>query len=206
MPGRARLPADPHHDRARRAVRARLVRRVDVPRSEAPDVGQGSAVRVRHRARVRAGGAVPGEVLPGRDGVHRPRCRDHLPVSVHHDLPRARRVRVDRDGRVPARAAGAVRLPAVDRRARVGPGQAGRGPRRRHRAARGRRARARRSRPRGRRSRDDVRPTTPGRPRSGPRIGQSQLPHRTASRTSSTGRARARCGPRPSVSRAARSR
>ena len=46
----------------------------------------------------------------------------------------------------------------------------------------------------------------PGRPRSGPRIGQLQLPHRRASKTSSTGRARARCGPRRSVSRAARSR
>ena len=37
----------------------------------------------------------------------------------------------DRDGRVPARAARAVRVPAVDRRRVVGTGEAGRAPRRR---------------------------------------------------------------------------
>ena len=55
-----------------------------------PDVGEGGAVRVRDRARVRARRALPGEVLSGRDGVHRARRRDRLPVSVHHGLPRAR--------------------------------------------------------------------------------------------------------------------
>ena len=79
-------------------------------------------------------------------------------------------------------AAGAVRLPPLHRRARLGPGQAGRDPRRRHRAARGRRTGPRRPRPRGRRHRAES--TTGKAAVDGTRIGQPQLPHRTASRTS----------------------
>ena len=75
---------------------AALLPRVDHPRPEAADHGEASAVRVRHRARARAGRALPGEVLPGRDGVHRPRRRDHLPVSVHDGVPRPRRLRARR--------------------------------------------------------------------------------------------------------------
>ena len=127
-----------------------------------PTSAKQAPVRVRHRARVRAGRALPGEVLPGRDGVHRPRRRDRLPLSVHHRVPRARRLRPHHHGRLPARPARAVRLPALHRRARVGSGEAGDDARRRDRAARRRRARTRRPRPRrGRCARSDQ-PDEPG--------------------------------------------
>ena len=103
--------------------------RVGAPGPEAADRGEGSAVRVRDRARDRAGRAVPGEVLPGRDGVHRPRRRDHLPLSLHHGPQGSRRLRARHDGRVPARGARAVRLPPLHRCGRVGPGAPSRGAR-----------------------------------------------------------------------------
>ncbi len=83
-----RLPADPHDDRLGRDLRRGVVRRVDAARRAAPtDVGEDRSLRVRHRVRVGAGGALPGALLPGRADVHRPRRRDHLPVPVHDRLP-----------------------------------------------------------------------------------------------------------------------
>ena len=153
-----RVSAHPHHDDPGGALRVGVVPRVHVARPQAAHVGEGSPVRVRHRAGIRAGGTVPGEVLPGRDGLHRPRRRDHLPLSLRHDHARlrARRLRVDPHGRVPARAARAVRVPPLHRRARVGTGQAGHLTCRRRRAARGGCARARRTRPRRCRSLPDA--------------------------------------------------
>ena len=123
------IPADPHDDRPGRPLRVAVVRRVAAARAAAPDVGEAGAVRVRHRARARARRALPGEVLPGRDGFI------VLDVEIVFLYPFAtvfRRLGLLRpvvDGRLRARAARAVRVPAVGRRARVGTGASRSSPR-----------------------------------------------------------------------------
>ena len=123
------VPADPHDDHAGHDLRGGVVLRVEAADDEAPDEGEDRVLRVRHRLGAGAGRAVPGALLPRRADVHRPRRRDHLPLPLHHHLPRARRLRARADGDVPAGADRAVRLPALGRRARLGTGAPG------HRAA-----------------------------------------------------------------------
>ena len=118
-----RLPPDPRHGRARRRVRPALVHRVAAARAATAELREAESVRVRHRSRAGAGRALSGQVLPGRDELHRARRRDRLPVPVRGRVPRSRRVRPVRDGCVRPRAAGAVRVSAVGRRARVGTGE-----------------------------------------------------------------------------------
>ena len=194
-----RLPPDPRHGRARRRVRDALVHRVAAARAAAPELGEAGSVRVRDRARAGAGGALSGQVLSGRDELHRARRRDRLPVSVLGRVPRPRRVRPVRDGHLRARVARPVRVPAVGRRARVGTGA-----RTCCNACPGRccapatrcttRTRSRRpSEPRSRRP-------------DGSRPGPAQLRRPRVSKTSCVGAGATRCSRPRSVSRVARSR
>ena len=67
---------------ARRRVRRAQLRRLAPAGAAPPVVGQGGAVRVRHRAQPRAARALPGPLLPRRDDLHHVRHRDHLPLPV----------------------------------------------------------------------------------------------------------------------------
>ena len=76
---------------AGRAVRRAQLLRLAPARAAPPVVGQGGAVRVRHRAQPRATRALPGHVLRRRDAVRDVRHRDHLhlPVRRRPPVPRA---------------------------------------------------------------------------------------------------------------------
>ena len=187
------------------AVRVAVVRRLEAARAEATDLGEAGAVRVRHRARVRAGRALPGEVLPGRDersssstsrSSSSIRSRPCSAVSARYGLVV--------DGRVPARAARAVRLPAVGRRARLGSG-ASRSSSRIVRSACCAPSACRTRRPRPTRERRRRRTSPEGRV-DGPRAGPAQLPHRRARGPRALGPPQLGVARRRSVSRAARSR
>ena len=89
---------------------------------------QALALRVRHRARPRAARALPGALLPDRDDLHRLRHRDHLPLPLGGHLPGPRCLRARRDAALHGGRARVVRLPAEQRRPRLGPRQAGAAP------------------------------------------------------------------------------
>src|SRR3954452_25262184 len=108
-----RVPPDPCDGRARGRVRVVLVHRVAVARAAATELREAGSVRVRNRSRARTRGALSGQVLFGRDGVHRARRRDRLPVSVRGRVPWTRRVRPLRDGDLRRRPARPVRVPVV---------------------------------------------------------------------------------------------
>ena len=165
------VPPAARHVRARGRVRRAVVPRVGAARAPTADCGQGGAVRVRDRARPRAGRALPGALLPGRDDLHHLRHRDHLPLPVGRGLPAARAVRAVGDGGVRGRGVRLVRLPDRQRRPRLGPGEAD---------ASDARPRCVRHRPHHRVDGPAGRDERVGaRPRShGPRAAQPQLPHR----------------------------
>src|SRR5437762_911797 len=66
---RARLALDPHHDRARRRLRADLDPPVRLPRPAQPDTRKSSPVRVRDAACRRRARTAVGEVLSRRDDL-----------------------------------------------------------------------------------------------------------------------------------------